>query len=78
MKQLERIPKVSARTSRQWALSETSIQSCLDMEVDLVVLSQELYKLADLSTRIVNSLRELRVSEQEQELNMPVPEYEVE
>ncbi len=79
MKQLERLPKVSVKTSRQWALSETSIQSCLAMEVDLVVLSRELYKLGDLSSRIVNSLRELRVSELEQESNMEVvPEYEVE
>ena len=59
--------EASEKMSPRWALGETSIQSCLAMEVDLVVLSRELYQLGDLSTRIVSSLRELRVSQVELE-----------
>ncbi len=54
-----------AKTSPRWALLETSIQDCLDMEVDMVVLRKELFDLAGLSERIIERLRELRVSELE-------------
>ncbi len=60
--------EVSEKTSQQWALSETSIQQFLDLEVDTVVLRKELTDLVGLCTRIVNSLRELRLSPQVQAL----------
>ncbi len=57
----------SEKSYHQCHIKGSSI-SLLEVEVDLVVLSKELTKLADLSTRIVNSLHELRLSQQEQEL----------
>ncbi len=66
----ERTPEYQlAKTSPRWALSETSIQDCLDMEVDMVVLRKELFDLAGLSERIIERLRELRVSELEVSLH---------
>ncbi len=43
-------------------------QNLLDREVDLAVLSAELTKLADMSTRIIVSIREQVLSLQEREL----------
>ncbi len=66
---MERTPEYQLeKTSRQWALSETSIQDCLDMEVDMVVLRKELFDLAGLSERIVDRLRALRLSALEPQL----------
>ncbi len=56
------------KTSHPWVLSETSFQKLLELEVDLAVLSKELTKLVDFSTRIGDTFRGLRLSQQEQEL----------
>jgi len=48
-------------------ISETFLQSLTMVEVDLVVLSKELSQLAQFSGRITKQLRELRLSELEQE-----------
>ncbi len=58
------------KTSRQWVLSDSSIQDCLDMEVDMVVLRKELFDLAGLSERIIERLRALRLLESE----LPLPQ----
>ncbi len=66
MKQLDTV--TSQKISPHLALSETTIQDLLALEVDTQVLYQELTKLADLSGRIGDSFRRLRLSAQEQEL----------
>ncbi len=55
-------------TFQAWALSETSIHKFLALEVDMVVLLKEQSKLGDMLARIIVSLRELRLSRLEQEL----------
>ncbi len=60
----EYLVETSEKMSQQWALSDSSIQSLLMVEVDLVVLSRELTSLADMSTRIGTAIRKLRVSPQ--------------
>lgn len=48
--------------------SEILVRNLLDLEVDLVVLSLELTKLAGLSTRTKDTIRTRRLCLQEQEL----------
>ncbi len=48
--------------------SKVTNQRLLDLEVDLVVLCQELIKLADFSGRTRDTLRDLRLLGLEQEL----------
>ncbi len=52
-------------TSQQWALSNSSIQDFLALEVDLVVLFRELTKLADMSSRIAQDIRKVRLHSQD-------------
>jgi len=59
---------VSERTYQRWDHSKITFQTLTDLEVELAVLSRELTRLEGLSTRIVSSLHELRLSLQEQEL----------
>lgn len=72
MKQPSRTPEYLVvqeeleRISQQWVVNSDLIQSFLDLEVDLVVLSRELTRLGDMSTRIGTGIRKLRVQGQEQ------------
>ncbi len=56
------------KTSQQWALSKTTIQGLLDMEVDLVVLRRRSQEGIVLLERTIDSLRKLRLVSQDTEL----------
>lgn len=58
----------TSKKGLQVVISETSIQSFLDLEVDLVVFSREQSKLVAMCTRIIEDLRNLRVQVQDMEL----------
>ncbi len=68
MNQPEYILEESGKTLLTGKQLAFIVQQLLDMEVDSRVLRVQLIKLADFSTRIETSLRESRLSLQEQEL----------
>ncbi len=53
------------KTSQQWDLGKITFQMFLDLQVDLVVLSREQSRLADMSTRIADSIQKCRQQEQD-------------
>ncbi len=59
---------VSEKMYQQWVRGKITTPDLLAVEVDLVVLSKELSRLVAMLQRTTNSLRESRLSEQEQEL----------
>ncbi len=61
------VEEESPKKGQQVVIGEDSIQGFLDLEVDLVVLSQELSKLDALCSRIVVDLHMLRVQWQDTE-----------
>ncbi len=67
MNQPEYTVAESEKISPQWDLSRITFQMLTDLEVDLVVLSRELSTLVDTSTKIIASIRELRLSQQDTE-----------
>ncbi len=60
--------EASEKISQQLRIPDTLIQELLALEVDTEVLYKELIRLADLSGRIGDSFRVLRLSVLEQEL----------
>ncbi len=59
---LEKSEKTLLMESQRASLNQT----LLDLEVDTVVLSRELTRLVDLSGRIANTMRSIRLESQEE------------
>ncbi len=69
MTQHDRVPEYileeSERMSQRWDLGKITFQMLIDLQVDLVVLSREQSKLADMSSRIADFIQNLRQQEQD-------------
>lgn len=71
MKQQDHSHKVLGKTYQRWDHSKITNQDLQDLEVDTVVLSVELYRLARMCTRIIDAIPSLVQPSLE-------PEYQVE